>query len=417
MHATVDYEAGEDVAWRWEIRQVGGSTWSPTAWTDPAPFPSGGTTDLPYTFTGLNPDTAYQYRLCGYRTAPGEPRGSAQEPICFDRDRDDPDESNDDENWSQFVTDASSGCIVELDELKVSGCTTVKSDTAAYVDDANAADEQVIDRWGAIECENNTRVTSVGPSGNDSGDDHPKADGSSQGNLGYRRLTVKQGDNTFGERCEIGRNNRIATPSTFQVYNSGDRMITFLSYRLPDSLNIAEDEQKAVWQMKQSEPSSITGGVPVLSMHARDGHWTLRQANGPMAEPTVPPDDDYSVSKEIWRTPAQKNVWTRMAIDVKYSTNPSVGFIRVYIDLNQDGDALDPGEQSGMVGDDNNNGWPDANPHTFTLKIEPSGTASDGLAEGDPVPSQLRAGIYHDECPSVNPGCPVHLDNVQVVDP
>ena len=47
------------------------------------------------------------------------------------------------------------------------------------------------------------------------------------------------------------------------------------------------------------------------------------------------------------------------------------------------------------------------------------GGEPDGLKPGQPIPSHLRAGIYHDPlipCPSPT-GCSVDIDNVQVIRP
>ena len=104
--------------------------------------------------------------------------------------------------------------------------------------------------------------------------------------------------------------------------------------------------------------------------------------------------------------PGPGQQWTRFAWDVYYSKDPSQGWLQVSADLNGDGDFDDPGERSPAI-------------HEATLKTEiegPNGT-SDGLAPGDPIPSHLRVGIYHDpsiSCPAPA-GCSTEVDNVQVV--
>ncbi len=76
------------------------------------------------------------------------------------------------------------------------------------------------------------------------------------------------------------------------------------------------------------------------------------------------------------------------------------------MDLNGDGDFADPSELSrGM--------------RTYTLKVQMPGPDLEGIKPGRPIPSHLRAGIYHDPdiaCPAPI-GCPVDIDNVQVVRP
>jgi hypothetical protein len=95
---------------------------------------------------------------------------------------------------------------------------------------------------------------------------------------------------------------------------------------------------------------------------------------------------------------------------VVYSPDPAVGSVSVAADLNGDGDMGDGGERSPVI-------------HLPTLRSE-AGAENldpdiDGLAIGDPIPSHLRAGIYHDpayNCPAPT-GCSVDIDNVQIVKP
>jgi hypothetical protein len=75
------------------------------------------------------------------------------------------------------------------------------------------------------------------------------------------------------------------------------------------------------------------------------------------------------------------------------------------VDLNGDGDFSDPGELSRVF-------------HTYTLKIQVPGPVTD-IAPGHPIPSHLRAGLYHNSsipCPAPA-GCSVDIDNVQVLRP
>jgi hypothetical protein len=113
-----------------------------------------------------------------------------------------------------------------------------------------------------------------------------------------------------------------------------------------------------------------------------------------------------SDSRDLWSVPARTNFWTRFAFDVRYSDHKKGGYIRVAVDLNGDGDFADPGELSPGF-------------HTYTLKEEIPGGGADGIKAGQPIPSHLRAGIYHNSsiaCPPPT-GCPVDIDNVQVLRP
>jgi hypothetical protein len=145
-----------------------------------------------------------------------------------------------------------------------------------------------------------------------------------------------------------------------------------------------------VMQMKQAQPSNDNCCGPEIEMEARSGKWVV--------------DDSWH---ELFSFPARSNVWTRFAWDVYYSQDPSKGWIQVSADLNDDGDFNDPGERSPLV-------------HTATLRTEPApaaGAADVGPPTGAPIPSHLRAGIYHNPtipCPAPS-GCSVEVDNVQVV--
>lgn len=67
----------------------------------------------------------------------------------------------------------------------------------------------------------------------------------------------------------------------------------------------------------------------MLELNARNGRWRLV--------------NDWDA---LWSVPAETGVWTRFAFDVRYSQNPDVGSIKVFVDLNGDGDALDRRERS-----------------------------------------------------------------------
>ena len=66
--------------------------------------------------------------------------------------------------------------------------------------------------------------------------------GTPQGNTAFRKLTVFDGDNYSGERCELGYNtwnDGLASPTdphgTFSNYFEGVRRATYFSVKLPDN--------------------------------------------------------------------------------------------------------------------------------------------------------------------------------------
>jgi hypothetical protein len=278
-----------------------------------------------------------------------------------------------------------SRCRLDLGDLRVNGCKLLKSDTSAVADPRPL--------WGRIDCANASRHERITPGG----DPHPTGAGSPQPDRSYRRLTALDGDRVFGERCELGANEyRPDFGGTFNLYGEGQHRVTFVSIRLPADFPLSTSTWQIVMQMKQTQPSDNGNGTPVLALQAQANQWGLFHSTSA---------DESDTAVELWSAPAVKGTWTRFAFDVVYSQNTSDGRIKVYADLNGDGDAVDPGEQSPTL-------------QTYTLKREsaPSTSPTDPLAQGDSIPSHLRAGIYHDDtiaCPPPG-GCPVEIDNVQV---
>jgi hypothetical protein len=271
----------------------------------------------------------------------------------------------------------SAGGAVSGIPMEMPSCLLVASDTSAEADE--------VPFWGELGCAEASRYEQ----GTKGGDPSKTAAGVAQGNADYRRLTVLDGDDVYGERCELGENNNEGGPTVF--YHQGEHLATYFSERLPANFPLATDQWQTVMQMKQAQPSDNGGGAPILEMEARDGRWIV--------------DDNWH---ELWSAPAQKGVWTRFAWDVYYSQSAETGWLQVSIDLNGDGDFNDPGERSPVF-------------HVKTLKRETEGPNgdSDGFAAGEPLPSHLRMGIYHDPaipCPAPG-GCSVDVDNVQVFAP
>ncbi len=269
-------------------------------------------------------------------------------------------------------------------------CRVLRNDTAS-----NGGAKRL---WGEVDCESNTRLRLV----RGQGDPAPKADGGSQGNRNFRRLKVIDGDDVFGERCELARNEHRwgsrGGRGTFALFREGQRRITYFSVKLPRRYRLASDTWRVVMQMKQTQPSANGSGTPVLSLRTRDGRWQLLQSRSP----------GYSSrSRILWEKRARKRVWTRFAFDVTYSRKRSRGSVKVYADRNGDGDSRDRKERSRRI-------------HTYTLKRETTGgRPDDRIAPGQSIPSHLRLGIYHGEavkCPKPR-GCSINVDNVQVLEP
>jgi len=200
----------------------------------------------------------------------------------------------------------------------------------------------------------------------------------------FRRMTVLDGDLFHGdsERAELGDSDY--TPDargrldTFFLYRPGTRRVTSFWMRLPPDFPIDTDRWQVVMQMKETDPATNTDGTPVIALQATDGKWQLKQSLSPG------PSDDTRV---LWTTPATVGIWTHIVVDATYSSDPSKGLFQIRIG----------GASSPVL-------------HTYTLKneISPPGP---GLHSGDPIPSHLRLGIYHDP---VLPGTSVDIARVQI---
>ena len=272
------------------------------------------------------------------------------------------------------------GCVLRTPGsavgLTASGCRLVASDTVSNPDPNPF--------WGKIDCAASSRhaVRTA------DGDPHVTATGAAQPDDSYRRLSVLDGDDIWGERCELGFNNHIDGPTAF--YREGMRRATFASLRLPENFPLLTNTWQTVLQQKQAQPSNNGGNGPIIEIQANRGMWVL--------------NNDWN---ELWTFPAQRGVWTRIVLDVFYSQDPAIGSIQMSVDLNADGDVDDAGERSPRF-------------RTATLRRETAGGwEGDGIAAGESIPSHLRAGVYHNPiipCAVIG-ACTTEVDNVQVLAP
>lgn len=236
--------------------------------------------------------------------------------------------------------------------------------------DAGRGDPEAI--WGSVDCAERSRVRT---------------------RHGARRLSVHDDDRYFGERCELGLNDHRSGPTA--VYREGERRITLISIKLGSGFPMDTYRWQVVMQMKEAQPygsADPSGGV-ALDLQAFDGRWRLlRTTRGGERE-------------QVWSAPAKRGRWTRFAFDGLYSADPGRGSLRVYVDRNGDGDALDRHERSRRF-------------RFATLKTERSGSPENGLETGATIPSHLRVGVYHDPSYGCQGSrCSVAIDDVEILAP
>ena len=208
----------------------------------------------------------------------------------------------------------------------------------------------------------------------------------------YREVSVHDGDNASGERCELGNNSRLyglASPTnrsgTFFLYPEGSHYVTSYWLRLGSNYPLQSGSWQVVTQMKQTQPyAGASSSSPILSLEARAGRWWLLTH-----DPSETQLHSWPAEQSVLHSwPAEQRVWTMVVWDVVYSKSPAIGSVQMTLD-----------------------GVPSTRTTTRTLAYA---TASgSGLAAGDPIPSHLRIGPYHN---SSLPGTHIDVGPVQVVD-
>src|SRR3954454_3595207 len=129
------------------------------------------------------------------------------------------------------------------------------SSAFAAIESFSGAERPLGQDWASYSCADASRVQQV---------DSPVA----QGKHAWQ-LEVQDGDNSWGERCEIGMGNPWR--SGFPLFNEGDeRWISFQVY-LPDDYPIDTHLWNVFFQIHQRGD----GGGPPIALHVEDGRWQM----------------------------------------------------------------------------------------------------------------------------------------------
>ena len=162
--------------------------------------------------------------------------------------------------------------------------------------------------WASSSCEKESRVQQV-------------TSPSAQGKRAYD-VSLKDGDYSWGERCEIGMGN-FWRPG-FPLFHEGDeRWISFQVY-LPDQYPIDTKDWNVFFQIHQEGD----GGCPPLALHVENGRYRLFN--------TV--RNTYVLQTyEMWSAPARANHWAKFTIHLNNSTSDKKGFVEMFGDLDGTG--------------------------------------------------------------------------------
>lgn len=312
LNGNVSCESGDSGTLYWGWRAVGaggGGNWTTTkeaAWS----CPRGGLTRVPVSTTvkNLTPNTAYEFKLCA--TSRRFPKG-----MCVNANGggNGGDPSNPPQPRSTFTTRAA------IATRSVSGLHEIWSDDASNPDPVAAGrwDEIVCQRQNGVQEGTYDTVSKLAP-----GRFTQVASGGPDGRA-YYHWYAPRGDNIWtpgtAGRCELAYPK--AQGGIVRFYE-GQRRVILLSVRLPANWNLGAQGWRVVSQIKQNEGKQCSASSPALDLEQRSGSWLSTSFGGPT----------------IWSAPAARTgVWLSFALDVTFSTNPSLGRYQVSADLNGDG--------------------------------------------------------------------------------
>jgi hypothetical protein len=199
--------------------------------------------------------------------------------------------------------------------------------------------------WSNHSCQNGDRVNEVGS---------PVA----QGRRSYR-IDVRDGDDAYGERCELGQANPHR--DGFPLFHQGEeRWIGWQMY-LPEGMNTSPGTDPHNWTVIMQFKQLGSIGTPAVSMDFQENKFILMNSDT---------NHESSGCNWWWEHPVVKGRWIKFLYHIKFSPNRKVGWLEFYADL--DGNGLKQElERTPM----------------WTMKVDGDGRAVD---------SHARIGLYRD---------------------
>jgi hypothetical protein len=184
----------------------------------------------------------------------------------------------------------------------------IASSASAGVLQASGAERPWNQEWASWSCADASRVQEV-------------TSPATQGRKAYE-LTVHDGDNSWGERCELGQGN--PGRNGFPQFTSGDDVWMSFSVYLPDNYPINTHDWNVMFQIHQIGD----GGCPPIALSVQDGEFKLFNSSR----------RTYVLNTvEKWNGPAQRNRWTKFTIHLMNSPDDDKGFVELYSDLGGQG--------------------------------------------------------------------------------
>ncbi|MEA2423556.1 MAG: hypothetical protein QOF55_2655 [Thermoleophilaceae bacterium] len=200
-------------------------------------------------------------------------------------------------------------CIAVLAALAAFAFTAATA--SAGILSFSGAERPLAQDWANYSCQDGSRVQQV---------DSPVA----QGKHAYQ-LEIRDGDYSWGERCEIGMGN--PAKSGFPLFHAGDeRWISFQVY-LPDDYPIDTHMWNVFFQIHQEGD----GGCPPISLSVKDNKWIMENTTR----------NTYVLNTyQMWSAPAQRNHWAKFTLHIMNSPDDNVGFVELFGDLDGQGEKL-----------------------------------------------------------------------------
>jgi hypothetical protein len=190
----------------------------------------------------------------------------------------------------------------------------VSSASGAVVRSDPSIDPNPENLWGDIQCQVDSRY------------EHHAAGGPDDGP--WRQMTVLDGDDFYGERCELARNTKRygrSSPTdhrgTFYLFRNGKRRIIDWYFQLMPGFPVTT-QNSTILQLKHTCPCDSITSNPEVQLMPKLPKLHLR----------VPSKDTNPSLWDRWSTRVQTGVWYHATFDITFHTTEANGRVQLTID-------------------------------------------------------------------------------------